>query len=227
MIKTEQKGKTIWAAGEMRPNCHVVFRKSFVLQDIPDRAKAHIAVDTRYWLFINGEPVVSEGGLLRESIPGAGYTDSVDIVPCLQPGPNLIAIHVWYFGNEGRNSTDSGNGGLLFQCPAINIMSDESFKCLVHPAYYDTAQPRPSGLYAGHNLAFDASKDLPGIYSTGFDDSGWAQAAVQDPGTLGPVCRRPVPLFRCGERREAPLKERDGRKFVMQLPLRDACVPVL
>lgn len=218
MIRLEQRGKTIWAKSKRRPNCHVVFRKSFDLEDVPAEIVAHIAVDTKYWLYVNGELAVFEGGLFRESIPGAGYADSVDIADYLRQGTNCIAIHVWYFGNEGRNSTDSGCGGLMFQCPSLGIVSDETFKYLIHPAYYNTDEPNPSGLYAGHNLGFDATKDLPDIYAKEFDDSGWAHAAILDPSSLGALYLRPVPLIRYENRHGSLLKEQEERVFIMKLP---------
>ena len=218
MIKVEQKGKTIWTKEKSQPDCHVVFRKSFDLADVPSQAKAHIAVDTKYWLYINGKLAVFEGGLFRESMPGSGYADSMDIAGYLRQGTNCIAIHVWYFGNEGRNSTDSGSGGFMFQCLSLGIVSDESFKCMAHPAYYNTGEPKPSGLFAGHNLGFNAEKDLPGIYDIKFDDGGWEHSTALDPGTLGPLYLRPVPLIRYGDRHECPYEDREENAFVVHLP---------
>ena len=42
-------------------------------------AMVHIAADTKYWLYVNGELVLFEGGLKRGPAPGAGFYDSVDL----------------------------------------------------------------------------------------------------------------------------------------------------
>lgn len=44
------------------PNTWIAFRKDIVLDKVPRQAIASIAADTKYWLWINGEPVVFEGG---------------------------------------------------------------------------------------------------------------------------------------------------------------------
>jgi len=157
MIKLDLIANVIWNEKAKKPNSHVVLRKSFEVNNLPVKANAYIAVDTKYWLYVNGELVVFEGGLFRESMPGCGYADKMDIAPYLRNGNNTIAIHVFYYGNQGRNNVDSGAGGLLFECDALDIISDETFKCIAHPAYYETDDPQPAYLFGGHNLGFDST----------------------------------------------------------------------
>lgn len=47
------------------PNTWIAFRKDIVLDKVPRQAIASIAADTKYWLWINGEPVVFEGAQAR------------------------------------------------------------------------------------------------------------------------------------------------------------------
>ena len=79
MKKIDLSAKWIWLDDNKRQNDFVLFRKDFEIEDIPEKAIAYIGVDTRYWMKINGRKAVTEGGLYRESMPGCGYVDEVDI----------------------------------------------------------------------------------------------------------------------------------------------------
>ena len=46
-------------------NVWIEFQKEFVLKKNMKKAEAKIAADSKYWLWINGEMVVFEGGLKR------------------------------------------------------------------------------------------------------------------------------------------------------------------
>ena len=65
------------------PNTWLCFRKTIELPGVPGEMIANIAVDSKYWLWINGELVVFEGGLKRGPAPGATYYDRVDMAPYL------------------------------------------------------------------------------------------------------------------------------------------------
>ena len=93
----------------------IAFRKRINLDKVPQSLPARIAADTKYWLWINGELAVYEGGLKRGPAPGDGYVDTVDIAPWLRPGENLISILVWHLGRNGFSHLDSGMAALLFE----------------------------------------------------------------------------------------------------------------
>lgn len=59
-----------------------------------------IAADSKYWLWINGELVVREGGLKRGPNPKDTYCDILQDVKGLVPRKNIIALLVWYFGKR-------------------------------------------------------------------------------------------------------------------------------
>ena len=44
-------------------NTWLMFRKDIKVKKVPERVVAHVAVDSKYWLWINGQMVVFEGGL--------------------------------------------------------------------------------------------------------------------------------------------------------------------
>ena len=126
-------------AGFDQPNSWACFRRTFDLTDGPkETVYAKIAVDSKYWLWINGERVVFEGGLKRGPTPTATYYDTVDVTPYLRSGNNSIAVLVWYFGKQGFSHLDSGQGALLFQMKGkgINLISDADWRAWIHPAFY-------------------------------------------------------------------------------------------
>ena len=59
------------------PNTWMSFEKTFVLDKVPSQAIARIGADSKYWLKINGQEVVFEGGLKRGPELGAGYYDKL------------------------------------------------------------------------------------------------------------------------------------------------------
>ncbi len=194
----------IWHEAEGPPNTWMCFRKSFSLEDIPSRVSALIAVDSKYWLTINEQLVVFEGGLNRGPTPTSGYFDQVDIQSYLHKGENTIALLVWYWGNEGRNNVDSGQGGLLFQSDMGDFVltSDRTWKLKVHPAYGYVPFQLNAGnryyLYGGWNIGFDARLDMPGWTLNDYDDSLWFNAVEKGVPPCQPwneLVQRPIPLW--------------------------------
>ena len=102
----------IWSANDGPSNTWMCFRKTFSLGTVPTSAIAKIAVDSKYWMWINGTMVVWEGGLKRGPTPNDTYYDEEDIKAYLTSGTNTIAILVWYWGKDGFAHNSSGKGGL-------------------------------------------------------------------------------------------------------------------
>lgn len=115
------------------PNLWFNFRKSFDLKEAPKKALCRIAADSKYWLYVNGELAVFEGGLKRGPSPKDTCFDEVDLKPFLKKGKNTIAILLWYFGKSGFSHLDSGKPGLVFDATGngtdgLNLISDGSWK---------------------------------------------------------------------------------------------------
>ena len=73
-------------------NTWLAFQKKVDIETVPAELPARIAADSKYWLWVNGEMVVFEGGLKRGPAPGDGYYDTVDIAPFLKSGQNVISV---------------------------------------------------------------------------------------------------------------------------------------
>src|SRR5690242_14791364 len=83
------------AVPERRGEAHGLFRKTVHLERVPERAPARITADSRYALFVNGIEVFR--GPIR-SQPRRLYYDLFDLAPYLQPGENVLAVYVKYYG---------------------------------------------------------------------------------------------------------------------------------
>ena len=149
-----KKGDTVTEYGrqqDLYSNTWMNFRKTVTLDQVPESVVAKIAVDSRYWLYINGEMVVFEGALKRGPTPEDSYYDSVDITKYLHTGTNTIAVQVWYWGRRAGvrsySNVDSGQGGFLFEAELGEncLKSDSSWKVKMDPAHLrDTVYPQPT-----------------------------------------------------------------------------------
>jgi alpha-L-rhamnosidase len=108
---TSKDWKAAWissAGNTNKANNWTAFRKIIDLKLVPVTVIARIAVDSKYWLWINGRLVVFEGGLKRGPNPEDTYYDEVDIAPYLKKGKNTIAVLAVYFGKDGFSHKSSG-----------------------------------------------------------------------------------------------------------------------
>jgi len=213
------------------------FRKTVHFDKAPRQAVARIAVDSKYWLWINGEMVVFEGQLKRGPTPNDTYYDRVDLTKHLQKGDNTIAVLAWYFGKEGFSHKSSGKAGFVFdaEVDGKRLLSDQSWKAILHPAVGETGAPHPNWRLPESNVHFDARKDLAGWQNRGFDDSRWPAAAEFGLPPCAPWYRlveRPTPQWKNFGLKEyvnaAELPAvSDGRMFRAKLPYNAQVTPYL
>ena len=184
------------------PNTWLCFRKTVHLPGVPGEMIANIAVDSKYWLWINGKMVVFEGGLKRGPAPGATYYDQVDIAPYLEKGENIIALLVWHFGKNGFSHVNSGTAALLFcaQGANLSIVSDKSWQCSVYRAYQNTEAPFPNYRLSESNIRFDARKELAGWNMPDFSGKLGASIEIVAPNEMpfGKLVARPIPMWKNG-----------------------------
>jgi alpha-L-rhamnosidase len=202
-ITSDWSAQWIWLDEDGPENSWVAFRREVSWWWLPKKATARIAADTKYWLWINGELVVFEGGLVgrpsqnrpwdrqpqiwnldSEHKPSNTWYQEVDIKPYLKRGKNTIAALVWHWDRETHKGVHiaSGKGGFLFQAELgrQQLISDSSWKVKLHPAYSQEHIDIGRNLVA-YPVVFDARENMDDWTSRawqnkGYDDSGWENA---------------------------------------------------
>ena len=203
------------------------------LPGVPGEMIANIAVDSKYWLWINGKMVVFEGGLKRGPAPGATYYDQVDIAPYLEKGENTIALLVWHFGKNGFSHVNSGTAALLFcaQGANLSIVSDKSWQCSVYRAYQNTEAPFPNYRLSESNIRFDARKELAGWNMPDFSGKLGASIEIVAPNEMpfGKLVARPIPMWKNGGLTDYPevVKNEKGDTIRCRLPYNCQITPYL
>lgn len=196
-----KKASLIWLDNENQENTWLCFRKKINLTyDAGATAVAQIAVDSKYWLYINGTLVIREGGLKRGPSPQGTYFEEIDLTGYLTEGENTIAVLVWYFGRNGFSHLSSGRGGFMFALQAADqiLVSDESWDVLKHPAFVP-ADPDdfPTNFrQAESNLYFDAVKDIGPWYESNFDSTSWSKPTTYSTEQWGTFVKRIIPQLK-------------------------------
>lgn len=195
--------KWIWKNGENKENTWLCFVKKVSLENTPKTAVAKIAVDSKYWLYINGKCVVFEGGLKRGPSKHETYYDEIDLSGFLTEGDNTIAALVWYFGKNGFSHLSSGAGGLLFEAniDGKTVSSNNTWKVIKHPAYVeaDEKDDKPNFRLSESNIYFDAAKDIGKWYAFDYNISDWSDADVicsAGEGVYGGLKKRIIPQLK-------------------------------
>jgi len=195
----------IWQQEDGVPNTWMAFRKTITISEVPTQALTKIAVDSKYWLWINGKMVLFEGGLARGAAPNATYYDTVDFAPYLKSGQNTIAILSWYWGRTRKMHADSGKGGLYVSADwNTNLNSNSSWKIKLHPAYDPNSGGggEDNGIPA-YSIKFDARNAMGdwtanAWYTVGYDDSSWGvpvEKGVINSQPWGTLVERPIPQW--------------------------------
>ncbi|MDW5288137.1 alpha-L-rhamnosidase C-terminal domain-containing protein [Formosa sp. PL04] len=201
-----QNAHWIWQHQDGPSNSWVSFRKTVQIDAVPETVLANIAVDSRFWLWINGELVVFEGGSSsgpsqagtwdrkNHFTPTNTWYEELDIACYLKEGENTIAILVWYWGRETHKGTyiDSGKGGLLFQCGIgdQHFDSNRSWKVKQHPAYALESGDTGKSIVQ-YNVKYNARNDLndwsdSAWYTNNYKDENWDSAVEKGAVSAGP-----------------------------------------
>ena len=176
------------------------FRQDVVLRAKPSgEVTARICADSKYWLWINGKLIVYEGNLKRGEAPGSSYYDEVNLAPGLKKGRNRVAVLVWHFGKSGFSHADSGKSGLFFDCPALGLVSDSSWRACLHPSYGVCGEPYANFRLPEPNIRFDERANIDGWQEYELDSPVFApveEAGGSDCEPWGRLVPRPVPLWK-------------------------------
>ncbi len=200
--KAKWRAKWIWDAENLtEKNVWMCLNKKVTLDKLPKKLVADISADSKYWLYINGEAVVFEGGVKRGPNENGSYYDSIDIAPYLRKGENSICALVWYWDDETSYSyNSSGQGGFLFEAvnEGVTIISDKSWRVKRSSAYVDSALYPPNYRLPEYSIYFDAREDN-GWLNEGYDFSAWANATEYDvggKGAYGKLYPRGIPFLK-------------------------------
>ena len=196
------KGKWITSEySQSKTNSWLCFQKIVDLPALDGKpVYADIAVDSKYWMWINGKMVVFEGGLKRGPNPRDTYYDHVDITPYLTEGKNSIAILMWFFGKDGFSHNSSGKACLLFDCQTDNfsILSDGSWRSHYYTAYEPTDGTQPNWRLSESNIRFNAQKEIVGWMDKEPKTLFRGADVIADAG-MSPwneLVERPIPLWK-------------------------------
>ncbi|MBQ4590890.1 MAG: family 78 glycoside hydrolase catalytic domain [Clostridia bacterium] len=155
-------------------NRHILFRRTFDIDALPEKAVLYITADDYYKLYINGT-FVTQGPAPAYHF-AYGY-NTADVTPYLREGRNTIAVHTLYQGliNRVWVSAD-GRHGLLcdleFDGKTV-LASDGTFLTHLHTGYTETGTVG----YATQFLeTYDSRAAEVGFEQPDFDDSAWANA---------------------------------------------------
>ncbi|WKN45603.1 alpha-L-rhamnosidase C-terminal domain-containing protein [Tunicatimonas pelagia] len=204
-VVSDESWKAQWIAPQTKvdsANGWICFRKEISIDQLPDSSvTAKIAVDSKYWLWINGKMVVREGGLKRGPTPQDTYYDEVGISENLREGQNVVAVLVHYFGKDGFSHKSSGQAGLLLdvQAEGIEILTDSTWKAWVHPAFGNTVPPHPNFRLPESNIQFDARRGDFSFVADNFDDSELPTAQTLGVPPVAPwnqLVKRPIPQWK-------------------------------
>lgn len=173
-----------------RPNSWMEFEKSFSAGRIPGSVMADVAADSKYWLWINGCPVVFEGGLKRGPDPTGTYYDVVEIAPYLKKGENHVRLLLCYFGKDGFSHKDSGKAGLLFDASRIGLVSDSTWCSRRLSSYQSAGDPQPNYRLSESNIRYDARLADTDIWEPSKEIGEWGDMP------WGNLVQRPIPQWK-------------------------------
>lgn len=205
-----------------------LLRRSFRLEQMPDRARLSVCGLGFYMLYLNGENITK--GPLAPYISNPNdliYYDTYDLLPRLREGENVIRL---ILGNGFMNPF----GGAVWdfdRAPwigpprvALELEAWKGEACLLRMEADGKFRTHPSPVLFDElrlGEAYDARCELPGWNLPDFDDSGW-QTALQLPAPLGELrlCRAQPVRTEC--ERPAVRITRQGNAFLYDFGINSA-----
>ena len=171
-------------------NVWIEFHKDFDLKTNVRKAEAKIAADSKYWLWINGENAVFEGGLKRGPNKNDTYYDVVDLAPYLKKGKNEIRLLLWHFGKSGFSHNSSGKSGVIFDASQIGLVSDSTWMSQRLAAYQSTDKPKPNYRLSEANIRYDARLAEQNTFKPSVNIGKWGDEP------WGGLIERPIPQWK-------------------------------
>ena len=160
------------------------FRRTIELARKPNRFIVNVSADQRYQLFVNGRRV--SWGPARGDLFHWRY-DTVDLVPFLETGKNVLAAVVWNFGDLAPQAQITLETGFVLEGEGEAeraVETGPSWKCSRNAAYQPIVVSSTD--VRGYYVAGPADRVNAAAYPWGwetrdFDDSAWPAAVVVSP----------------------------------------------
>lgn len=221
---------TLPVSEAVSPGMWLCYRMNLHLNDEPSDVELRIAADSKYWLWVNGELQVREGGLKRGPNPKDTYCDVLRGAQGLCEGDNTVAVLVWYFGKDGFSHRNSPTPGLAFHLSVDGkvLDTDKAWKVCRHPAYYLPEGEEPNYRLPESNIGFDAAKDIA-FQQPDYDDSSWSKArrvSLEEAG-WNQLVDRPIPQWKDYGLKTYTRTERQGNQILAYLPYNAQVTPYL
>jgi hypothetical protein len=198
---------------------HSLFRKTILLDAIPERVPARITADSRYVLYLNRQEVFR--GPIR-SQPRRLHYDLFDLAPYLQPGENVFAVYVKYYGKPksywmpATPNTRLGKTGILvFEANLGDpgwLVSDESWQACKSDAWSDEGL-QGAAFVGGSGIPIEIldARKLPSSWRDyNFDDSSWGSAQRVPAVHIGGFAHTQPPTDPYGPLYPRPIAKLDG-----------------
>ncbi len=160
-----------------------LFRKNFQLDKGAKEFIVHISADNRYKLFVNGKYICngpSRGDFLKWKF------ETVDIMPFLKEGENIIAAVVWNYSEYRPVAQFSNRTGFILQGNSeieSIVNTDKTWKAFIDSAYSPLIVNLNQYYVVGPGENFNGKFHPWNWAALSFDDSKWAAAAELEPGT--------------------------------------------
>ena len=212
-------------SAERRP-CTVLFRRTVHLDAVPTRAPARITADSRYALFVNGREL-SRGPV--RSQPRRMQYDMVDLAPALQPGLNVVAVIVKYYGRGNSyympavpNTGLGKSGVLVFEANlgAEWLVSDDAWQALLCPAWDFHQADSGNTIEMGVPVEVLDARALPANWmQQGFETNaadGWKPAQILRAMHIGGYARSQPPTDPYGPLFPRTIAQLDGATVAPQ-----------
>lgn len=100
--------RPVWTDAHGEGRCvFALFRRAFTLSGVTTRARLHLFADTRYRLHVNGQ--LAAYGPAR-FLPNAPEFDTVDLLPFLRAGENILTVEINSVGTYNYEAAPSRGG---------------------------------------------------------------------------------------------------------------------